>query len=72
VIGDDDTTQAKTLWSETLIDMLIASLKANKSDAKIKGILKECKEKGLKARYLTGKVRKKIDERAAMKVKMLM
>ena len=51
--------------------MLIASLKANKSDAKIKGILKECKEKGLKASYLTGKVRKEIDERAAMKVKML-
>jgi hypothetical protein len=71
-MGDDDTTQAKTLWSETLIDMLIASLKANKSDTKIKSILKECKEKGLKARYLTGKVRKELDERAAMKVKMLM
>ena len=33
-MGNDDTTQAKTLWSETLIDMLIASLKANKSDEK--------------------------------------
>jgi hypothetical protein len=71
-MGDDDTTQAKTLWSETLIDLLIASLKANKSDEKIKSILKECKEKGLKASYLTGKVRKELDDRAAMKVKMLM
>ena len=61
MIGDDDTTQAKTLWSETLIDMLIASLKANKSDEKIKSILKECKGKGLKASYLTGKIRKEID-----------
>ena len=52
--------------------MLIASLKANKSDEKIKCIFKECKEKGLKASYLTGKVRKESDERAAMKIKMLM
>jgi len=41
--------------------MLIASLKANKSDEKIKSILKECKGKGLKASYLTGKIRKEID-----------
>jgi hypothetical protein len=52
--------------------LLIASLKANKSDEKIKSILKECKEKGLKAGYLTGKVRKETDESAAMKVKILM
>ena len=52
--------------------MLIASLKANKPDEKIKSILKECKEKGLKASCLTGKVRKELDERAAMKIKMLM
>ena len=68
----DDKTIAKTLWSDTLIDMLVASLKADKSDDQIKGLLKECKEKGFKASYLTGKVRKELDERAATRVKRLM
>jgi len=68
----DDKTIAKTLWSDTLIDMLVASLRADKSDDQIKGLLKECKEKGFKASYLTGKVRKEIDERAAMRIKRLM
>ena len=68
----DDKTIAKTLWSDTLIDLLVASLKANKSDDQIKGLLKECKQKGFKASYLTGKVRKELDERAATRVKRLM
>lgn len=68
----DDKTIAKTLWSDTLIDMLVASLKADKSDDQIKGLLKECKEKGFKASYLTGKVRKELDERAASRIKRLM
>ena len=68
----DDKTVAKTLWSETLIDMLIASLKANKSDAQIKGLLKECKQKGFKASYLTEKVRKELDDAAAVIIKRLM
>ena len=37
----NDKTLAKTLWSETMIDMLIALLKANKSDEQIKGVLLE-------------------------------
>jgi hypothetical protein len=72
-MGDnDDETIAKTLWSETIIDMLIATLKANKSDAQIKGLLSECKQKGFKASYLTGKVRKELGEGAAIRLKKLM
>lgn len=71
-MAGDDKTVAKTLWSETLIDMLIASLKANKSDEQIKGLLIECKQKGFKASYLTGKVRKELDEAAVVKMKKLM
>ena len=69
---NDDKTVAKTLWSETLIDMLIATLKANKSDEQIKGLLRECKQKGFKASYLTGKVRKELGEGAAVRLKRLM
>jgi len=71
-MAGDDKTVAKTLWSETLIDMLIASLKANKSDEQIKGLLIECKQKGFKVSYLTGKVRKELDEAAVVRMKKLM
>lgn len=70
--GDDDKTLAKTIWSDTLIDMLCASLRANKSDEQIKGLLMECKQKGFKASYLTGKVRKEVDDAAAIRMKRLM
>ena len=69
--NEDDKTIAKTLWSDTLIDMLITSLKAGKSDDQIKGLLKECKEKGFEADYLTGKVTKEIDAHAAMRIRRL-
>ena len=39
MVDDDEKTLAKTLWSETIIDMLIATLKANKSDDQIKELL---------------------------------
>jgi len=68
----NDNTVAKTLWSETMIDMLVASLKANKSDEQIKDLLIECKQKGFKSRYLTGKVRKELDEAAVTRIKRLM
>ena len=68
---EDDKTIAKTLWSDTLIDMLIASLKAGKSDDQIKGLLRECKQKGFEADYLTGKVTKEIDATAAMRIRRL-
>lgn len=69
---EDDKTLAKTLWSDTLIDMLIASLKAGKSDEQIKGLLKECKEKGFEADYLIGKITKEIDAHASMRIRRLM
>ena len=53
------------------VDMLIASLKAGKSDDQIKGLLRECKQKGFEADYLTGKVTKEIDAHAAMRIRRL-
>jgi len=71
MVGDDKTV-AKTLWSETIIEMLCLALKANKSDQQIKELLLECKQKRFKARYLTEKVRKEVDEAAAARIKRLM
>ena len=69
-----DTTQTtvrKTLWSETLIEILIDSLEKNQSDKKIKKILNELKLKKFKAKYITKKIRKTIGEKQADRVKKL-
>jgi hypothetical protein len=72
---DDDNTSlttAKTLWSETILEILFQSLKANKTDAVIKELLKEVKEKGFKADYIIQKVEKKIDKKASIRVRGLL
>ena len=69
-----DTTQttiSKTLWSETLIEMLIDSLEKNQSDKKIKKILRGLKEKKFKAKYITKKIRKSLGEKQADRVKII-
>lgn len=71
----DDTTQhtvQKTLWSDTLIEMLIVALKKEKDDNQIIDLLKEIKGKNFEASYVTGKVRKELDEASADRVKKLM
>ena len=71
---DDDTTKttAKTLWSETILEILYESLKANKSDAQIGEILREVQSKGFKRDYLVERVEKKVGDRAAIRVKALL
>jgi hypothetical protein len=72
---DDDNTSlttAKTLWSETILEILFQSLKANKTDAVIKELLKEVKEKGFKADYIIQKVEKKIDKKVSIRVRGLL
>lgn len=66
-----DKTIEKTLWSETLLDILIVALVAKKPDAKIKELLVECKQKGFKKRYLVGKMQKEIDNAAAARIDSL-
>ena len=63
-----DTTQttiSKTLWSETLIEILIDSLEKNKSDKKIIKLLKDLKQKKFKAKYITKKIRLALGEKQA-------
>ena len=65
-------TVAKTLWSETLIDLLIVSLEKNQSDDKVRELLKELKQKKFKADYIIGKIRKALGEKEANRVKLLL
>jgi len=75
MIENDDTTQktiAKTLWSETLIDLLIVSLEKNLSDEKVTELLRELKQKKFKRDYIIGKIKKALGEKEANRVKLLL
>lgn len=70
----DGTTKTvhKTLWSETLIEVLLLALKKNESDNKIIEILKELKQKRFRAGYISDKVRRSLGDTEAARVKKLM
>ncbi len=67
----NDETVVKTLWSETLVEVLLAALKKNATDAQIKEILKELAEKGFKSDYVINKVSKEMDDAAVKRVRTL-
>lgn len=71
---DEDTTKTtvKTLWTETILEILYESLRKNGSDAKIREILVEVRGKGYKPGDIVDRVRRKVDTSAAARVKSLM
>ena len=73
---DDDTdttkTTAKTLWSETILEILCETLRRNKSDKELLGVLKEVQQKGFKRDYILEKVTKKVNEQASTRVRHLL
>ena len=75
--NEDELTQqtetvAKTLWSETLIEMLIVALTKKKSDQQIIEILKELQEKEFKKDYIVNKVDRSMGEIEARRVRALL
>lgn len=68
---DTTRTTAKTLWSETILEILYETLRRNKPDKDVLSVLKEAQQKGFKRDYLVEKVAKKVDERAATRVRQL-
>ena len=74
--NDDQTqttkTMAKTLWSETLIDLLIVALEKKQSDEKIMELLKELQQKKFKKDYIIDKIDRAMDQHQAMRVKSLL
>ena len=75
--NEDELTQqtetvAKTLWSETLIEMLIVALTKKKSDQQIIEILKELHQKEFKDDYIVGKVDRSMGEIEARRVRALL
>jgi len=69
---DTTKTTAKTLWSETILEILYETLRRNKPDKELIGVLKEVQQKGFKRDYILEKVMKKVDERSATRVRHLL
>lgn len=67
----DDRTIAKTLWSDTLIDILLIALRKNSTEEQLKEIIRDLNIKGYKNDYLVDKVEREIDEHAARRVRLL-
>lgn len=67
----DDKTVAKTLWSDTLIDIFLIALKKNSTDEQMKEIIRDLNAKGYKNDYLVDKAGRDIDEIAARRVRLL-
>ena len=67
----DDKTTAKTIWSDTLIDLLLVTLKKNRPDDEVKKLLRELQQKGFKKDYLVDKVTRSIDENTGKRVRRL-
>ncbi len=61
----------ETLWSATLMDMLILALKKNKSDNEVIEILKELKQKRYKTELIVDKITASVGEKEALRVRAL-
>lgn len=55
-----DQTLPKTLWSETLFDLLFDAVRRKKSDAEVKGILRDLKRRGYRADYVLSKIQREL------------
>jgi hypothetical protein len=74
-MNDNDNTSlttAKTLWTETILEILYQSQQDNKPDAAIRDVLKEVVQKGFKPEEIIQKVEKKLDKRASIRVRGLL
>ena len=69
--NSDDKTVAKTLWSDTLIDIFIIALRKNSTDEQLQDIIRELNAKGYKNDYLIDKAGREIDENTARRVRLL-
>ena len=73
--SSDDTTQktiAKTLWSETLIDLLVIALQNKQSDKKVTELLRELKQRNFKNDYIISKIGKTLGASEENRVRILL
>lgn len=68
----EKTTSPKSLWSETIFEILFDLLRANKPDRDIRRVLTEIRDKGYKKSYVIRKVEKKLGKSAAARINSML
>lgn len=69
---DTQTTEVKTMWSETLLESLYVAMEKNKGNAIVMEIIQDLKAKDYDNDYLVEKVQKKVGPAAATRLKGLL
>jgi hypothetical protein len=69
---DTTRTTAKTLWTETILEVLYETLRKKKDDTQLINVLKEVQAKGFRRDVIIEKVGKKVDAQAAARVRALL
>lgn len=69
---NDDETRMKTLWTQTLFDDLYSALERGKSDAELKLLLKDLKEKEMPLRYVVKKVHDDVGPQHAKRLEAIL
>lgn len=64
----DDDTHRRTLWSLTMLDMLIDALRQERSDAEINEIVEGMKDRGFKAQELVDEASTRVSRKAALRL----
>jgi len=68
----EKTTSPKSLWSETIFEILFDLLEANKPDRDILRVLAEIRDKGYKKSYVIRKVEKKLGKSTAARINSML
>jgi len=58
----DESTQPRTLWSETLMEMLCEALRKNKDDRELKHLLQELRTQGMNAKHVLRHVKREVGQ----------
>jgi len=69
-VDNTSATTAKTLWTETILEILYLALKYDKPDEVVRKVLTQMN--GCKPDYIINKVDQKLGKRTALRVRMLM
>ena len=67
-----DETEAKTMWSEALLESLYTALKAKKDKEVVLDVVKELRGKGYETQYLINKVKSKLGNEQAEQFELML
>ena len=71
-MSDNEGTEIKTMWSESLLETLYVTLRKDKEDSVVLEVIADLRAKDYDDEYLINKVKKKVGPTAAVRMKNLL